>query len=533
MNWQSEKKMNSAKPTNKRMTSSSSSSADNLFHGYLVKRGDVLRTWKRRWVVLNGVRGALQVFAAADATTPIGEIDVDKVFACRFSERNPYGQGCAFELVTRRRVVHLVAKDAEEVHLWMQAIGNCKIMRASDDPAEESVSVEFASTSSEWHETATATEHNHGVLPDTADHDDEPRWENGWINDGFDSDGDTKVDDGTKHKLDHDIKPAAVAAPAIDDDDENPSIEPVTLSTSFVESDFTPAIEPEPEKPVDIAADVVVAPPATSTSSSSSSSSSYHFKQFHKRRPDWESFHQRAEQTRALVAWTNHWLAVANVARRVDDLCADLRDGELLSALLRFFMARNGIVLDEHLNCESLVGNQGEESVVLVLRRFFKAFRDSAFAQRAYLPPTINAAGVAAGTVKVVYDTVWALFVAFHVETGIDSVLQWHAAAVPSMPLSAGSSDEAPLPLSVLFDGTRLRTLIQSRMALLPSANDDQRRAFVSAIDETRTAFDLALQHLHVAAFLDATESDGARDDAAAIVWLTLVRSALLERGQG
>lgn len=204
-----------------------------------------------------------------------------------------------------------------------------------------------------------------------------------------------------------------------------------------------------------------------------------------------------------------------------------------MSELLRFFMARNGIVLDEHLNCESLVGNHGDESVVLVLRRFFKAFRDSAFAQRAYLPPTINAAGVAAGTVKVVFDTVWALFVAFHVENGVDGVLQWHAAAVPSMPLSSSSSDEAPLPLSVLFDGARLRTLIQSRMALLPSDNsDDQRRAFVSAIDETRTAFELAQQHLHVAAFLDASESDGARDDAAAIVWLTLVRSALLERGQ-
>lgn len=513
---------------------SSGSQADNLFHGFLVKRGDVLRTWKRRWVVLNGVRGALQVFAAPDATTPIGEIDVDKVFACRFSERNPYGEGCAFELVTRRRVVHLVAKDAEEVHLWMQAIGNCKIMRASDDPAEESVSVEFASTSSEWHETATATEFNHGVQPDAVDQDDEPRWENGWINDGFDSDGDAKVDElASKHD---DNKPTTAA---IDDDDDNPSIEPANPSASFVETDFTPAIEPES---VVVVAVPPVPPPASavaSTSSSSSSlslvpppsSSSYHFKQFHKRRPDWESFHQRAEQTRAFVAWTNHWLAVANVARRVEDLCVDLRDGELLSELLRCFMARNGIVLNEHLNCEALVGNQGEESVVLVLRRFFKAFRDSAFAQRAYLPPTINAAGVAAGTVKVVFDTVWALFVAFHVENGIDGVLQWHAAAVPSMPLSSSSSDEAPLSLSVLFDGARLRTLIQSRMALLPS--DDHRRAFVSAIDETRTAFELAQQHLHVAAFLDATESDGARDDAAAIVWLTLVRSALLERGQG
>lgn len=510
------------------MTSDSSAAAATLFQGYLVKRGDVLRTWKRRWVVLNGARGTLQIFETADATAPIGEFDVDKVYACRFSERNPYGHGCAFELVTRRRVVHLVADDAEQVQLWMQAIGNCKIMRASDDPAEESVSVEFGSASSEWHETATATEHNHGVMPErngAAEDDDEPRWENQWINDGFDSDGDVKCN---KSEHDDDVTTARqnddVAAAAVAHDNDSPAIEPVTMSTSFIESDVV--------RPPDVPSIVAVpASPAPAPAPSSSVSSSYHFKQFHKRRPEWDSFHQRAEQTRAFVAWTNRWLAEAGVARRVEDICNDLRDGELLSELLRFFMARQGVVLDAHLNCESLVGNQGEESVVLVLRRFFKAFRESAFAQRAYLPPTINAAGVAAGTVKVVFDTVWALFLAFDVESGIDSLLQWHAAAVPSMPLSAASSEEAPLELSALFDGARLRTLIQSHV-LGAVDGGDERRAFETATEQARAAFELASKHLHVTAFLDASESDGARDAAAAIVWLALVRRALVEQLQ-
>jgi hypothetical protein len=514
------------------MTSSSPSAI--LYQGYLVKRGDVLRTWKRRWLVLNGARGTLQVFETADATSPVGEIDVDKVYACRFSERNPYGHGSAFELVTRRRVVHLVADDAEQVQLWMQAIGNCKIMRASDDPAEESVSVEFGSASSEWHETATATEHNRGVLPEHANDDDEPRWENQWINDGFDSDGEVKCnkrDETVSTTTTHDTALHDQRANDDNDDDRSssPAIEPVTMSTStsFVESDVRPVVVQEP---IVAPAPASPLPSSSAVAPSSASSSLYHFKQFHKRRPEWESFHQRAEQARAFVAWTNHWLAKANVARRVEDLCKDLRDGELLSELLRFFMARQGVALDAHLNCESLVGNQGEESIVLVLRRFFKAFRESAFAQRAYLPPTINAAGVASGAVKVVFDTVWALFLAFDVESGIDTLLQWHAAAVPSMPLSASSSEEAPLELSALFDGARLRTLIQSRVLGIADGGHDERRVFESTTEQARAAFELASKHLHVAAFLDASESDGARDAAAAIMWLALVRQALEDR---
>lgn len=416
-----------------------------LISGFLMKRSSLLPSWSRHWVVLNDT-GMLQFFETRDASTPSSQLEIDAAAVCRFSERNTYGAGCAFEVVTAQRSVQLVAENVETMQLWVQAVSNLKLMRWGED---DDVIIDHRAVdhSSDVRQRFELSDDVHDAAADDA----EPVWTANWGDEGFDSEGELEL-----------VPP--------------PAPEPAP----------EPAPKPEPVVQRAIA-----------------------FVQFHKRRPEWGSFAHRSEQTRAFVAWANHWLEAAHSERRVD-ADFDLRDGEVLCQLLRFFLAREGVPLDD---ADALVG--GDDAALLPLRRFFKAFRDSRFAARAYLPPTLNAAAVAQGNIAVALDTLWALFVAFDLADGVDALLQWHAAA---MALPA-PRDDAPLPLAALLDGDRL-------MALLPSSG-----AARPLLEKRRAAFQLAAAELGVAAFLD-DQTGGENDAAATIIWLAWLRRAVVQKSK-
>ncbi len=414
-----------------------------------MKRGSLLPSWSKHWVVLQQSTGTLQFFETRDATTPSSHIEIDASTVCRFSERNTLGSGCAFEVLTAQRSVHLVADSVEQMQLWVQAISNCKLMRwgEDDDVIIDQRAVDHSSDVRQRFELVD------DAASDAAD-DGEPVWGTDWGNDAFDSEGELEV-----------VPPPPPPPPA-----------PPAL----------PEPAPAPQ------------PAVTRTIT---------FVQFHKRRPEWSSFKQRSEQMRAFVAWSNHWLATARSERRVDaDL--DVRSGETLCELLRFFLAREGLPFDDD------DASAGDDAALQRLRRFFKAFRDSRFAARAYLPPTLNAAAVVQGNISVVLDTLWALFVAFDLADGVDALLQWHAAA---MALPA-PHDDASLPLAVLLNGDRLLSL------MMPSGNETP-----PLLEKRRAAFQIAASELGVAAFLDDDEQ-GENDAAATIIWLAWLRRAVRGR---
>lgn len=85
--------------------------------GYLTKRGEGLRTWKRRWFVLRS--DALTYYAMVGATSPKGSIAFEAgVTISPFSGKKPH----CFTVITAKRTYYLAAKDEEEKNAWFTAL---------------------------------------------------------------------------------------------------------------------------------------------------------------------------------------------------------------------------------------------------------------------------------------------------------------------------------------------------------------------------------------------------------------------------
>uniref|UniRef100_A0A8C6UJH9 Pleckstrin homology domain containing, family A (phosphoinositide binding specific) member 1b n=1 Tax=Neogobius melanostomus TaxID=47308 RepID=A0A8C6UJH9_9GOBI len=89
--------------------------------GYCVKQGGVMKTWKRRFFLLDG--NALSYFKTELEREPLRVIalkEISKVQECKQSE--PMMRDNLLEVVTGYRTFYIQADSPEEMHSWIKAI---------------------------------------------------------------------------------------------------------------------------------------------------------------------------------------------------------------------------------------------------------------------------------------------------------------------------------------------------------------------------------------------------------------------------
>lgn len=104
--------------------------------GWLMKQGDVIRTWRRRWFVLK--EGKLFWFLS-DKVTPSsktrGVIDVGKCLSVKGAE-DVINKANGFELSTRAETKYFIAGSSKEKEEWINSIGRA-IVRHSNSLVHE------------------------------------------------------------------------------------------------------------------------------------------------------------------------------------------------------------------------------------------------------------------------------------------------------------------------------------------------------------------------------------------------------------
>ena len=98
--------------------------------GWLVKQGDVIKTWRRRWFVLK--QGKLFWFLGPDVTaaTPTrGVVDVGKCLSVKGAE-DAINRQFGFELSSRVDTKYYVADSAKEKEEWINALGKAVVQHS-------------------------------------------------------------------------------------------------------------------------------------------------------------------------------------------------------------------------------------------------------------------------------------------------------------------------------------------------------------------------------------------------------------------
>mmetsp|Transcript_16537 Transcript_16537/g.56350 ORF Transcript_16537/g.56350 Transcript_16537/m.56350 type:complete len:151 (+) Transcript_16537:406-858(+) len=106
--------------------------------GWLMKQGEVIKTWRKRWFVLK--QGKIFWFKS-DAVTkdsvPRGILDVSKCLTVRGAE-DTLNKATAFEISSRKESMYFIADSAREKEDWINSIGRA-IVRHSSSLQEEEV----------------------------------------------------------------------------------------------------------------------------------------------------------------------------------------------------------------------------------------------------------------------------------------------------------------------------------------------------------------------------------------------------------
>jgi len=97
--------------------------------GYLLKRGEINKSWKVRWFELEDDK--LKYFKSQDQTKAIDFIHLDQVVV-RISD-SMIGKDNCFELVTKHRVYHLVAKSRTDMEEWMRILSLYTILHSENE----------------------------------------------------------------------------------------------------------------------------------------------------------------------------------------------------------------------------------------------------------------------------------------------------------------------------------------------------------------------------------------------------------------
>ncbi|KAK7918734.1 hypothetical protein WMY93_010018 [Mugilogobius chulae] len=106
--------------------------------GFCVKQGAVMKTWKRRWFLLD--ENALSYFKSDLEREPLRAIplkEIHKVQECKQSE--PMMRDNLFELVTGFRTFYVQADSPEEMHSWIKAISGAIVAQRGPGRSANSI----------------------------------------------------------------------------------------------------------------------------------------------------------------------------------------------------------------------------------------------------------------------------------------------------------------------------------------------------------------------------------------------------------
>lgn len=91
--------------------------------GWLMKQGEYIKTWRRRWFVLK--EGKIFWFKSdqvAQASVPRGVIDVNKCLSIKGAE-DAINRPHAFEISTQDDSMYFIADSDKEKEDWINAVG--------------------------------------------------------------------------------------------------------------------------------------------------------------------------------------------------------------------------------------------------------------------------------------------------------------------------------------------------------------------------------------------------------------------------
>jgi len=97
--------------------------------GYLLKRGEVNKSWRVRWFVLQDDK--LFYFKSPDQEKAIAFIPLDNAVVRISTENN--GKEFCFEIITKHRIYQLVAKSHTDMVEWMKALSVQTILHAENE----------------------------------------------------------------------------------------------------------------------------------------------------------------------------------------------------------------------------------------------------------------------------------------------------------------------------------------------------------------------------------------------------------------
>mmetsp|Transcript_32060 Transcript_32060/g.79261 ORF Transcript_32060/g.79261 Transcript_32060/m.79261 type:complete len:140 (-) Transcript_32060:189-608(-) len=104
--------------------------------GWLMKQGDVIKTWRRRWFVLK--QGKLFWFLSdkvAATSAARGVVDVGKCLSVKGAE-DVINKAHGFELSTSAETKYFIADSSKEKEEWINSIGRA-IVRHSNSLQDE------------------------------------------------------------------------------------------------------------------------------------------------------------------------------------------------------------------------------------------------------------------------------------------------------------------------------------------------------------------------------------------------------------
>jgi len=105
--------------------------------GYLLKQGELNKAWKLRWFELEDDK--LKYFKSPDKSKAINYIPLDQAVV-RAATKNVGKDNC-FELITKQRVYHLVAKSRTEMEDWIKTLSVFTILHAENELINQSEDV--------------------------------------------------------------------------------------------------------------------------------------------------------------------------------------------------------------------------------------------------------------------------------------------------------------------------------------------------------------------------------------------------------
>lgn len=105
--------------------------------GWLMKQGEHIKTWRRRWFILKAGKIFWFKSEQIDPTSvPRGVIDVSKCLSVKGAE-DTINKPCAFEISTHVDTMYFIADNDKEKEDWINSIGRAIVRHSASLQDEE------------------------------------------------------------------------------------------------------------------------------------------------------------------------------------------------------------------------------------------------------------------------------------------------------------------------------------------------------------------------------------------------------------